>query len=144
MSVEDTLRRIRNLLEGLDVQPSQGAAQAAQNDDPITLGHVKSLENRFMTRLQASESFMVSQLDEATLATAMLTGIFVITCFYVFYFLMDNLLRARRCRCPDLSGWHLVVEAAKQSLAPVPAAPVAVVAEPVAMATGCPSGACQT
>ena len=66
---------------------------------------LKGFENRLMTRLQRGENFLVNQMDEQGLIITLGTLICIITAFYVFYFLMENMFRLRRCQC--LSGTDL-------------------------------------
>jgi hypothetical protein len=79
--------------------------------------NLKSMEDRFMVRLQRSEGYMTQQLEDNVLAGSIMTIVFVLTSLYLFYILLDNTLRLRRCKCPTEGSWDTVVNAAKLTLA---------------------------
>jgi len=101
--LKDLLRDLKTTLNSLsskvgdhEIQDSTSFASADQ---------LKGFENRLMTRLQRGENFLVNQMDEQGLVITLGTLICIITAFYVFYFLMENMFRLRRCQC--LSGTDL-------------------------------------
>ena len=77
---------------------------------------LKRMEDRMLARFQASENYLTDQMEEQSLAIGMMVGIFVMSSLYIFYYLVENLLRVYRCRCPQLKGWDMVVKAAKFSI----------------------------
>lgn len=79
--------------------------------------NMKSMEDRFMVRLQKSEGYMTQQLEDNVLAGSIMTIMFVLTSLYLFYILLDNTIRLRRCKCPTEGSWDTVVNAAKLTLA---------------------------
>lgn len=135
-------RRIQQLQAALAVlEPTTSAVAASESStEEVTLealAHkVTETERRLLGRFNAAEKFLLNQLDEQLLGTIMIVGLFLVTAFYVFYFLMENLLRLRRCRCPDVSpeNLNLMIRAAKyqcsqqeqqEAATAAPAAPVA-------------------
>lgn len=114
-------RRIQQLQSALAGLDGTGAAAAAEAEVPeeATLETLSKkmgdAERRLLGRFKSSEQFFLNQLDEQLLGTVMIVGLFILTAFYVFYFLMENLLRLRRCRCPDVSpnDWNILLQAAR-------------------------------
>ena len=135
-------RRIQQMqaaLSSLDVPAAASAADAEPEE--VTLKSVSTqvsdAERRMLGRFNASEKFLLNQLDEQLLGTIMIVGLFILTAFYVFYFLMENLLRLRRCRCPDVTpgDWNVLLSAARCTLAQQASEAVAASAPPAPPAT---------
>jgi hypothetical protein len=123
-SAHDVLARLKDLqtqLNGMvrEARPEEALSQMAARatpDESLPLDQqLKKMEDRMMARFQASENYLTGQMEEQSLAIGMMVGIFVMSALYIFYYLIENLLRVRRCRCPQLDGWDMVVKAAKFS-----------------------------
>lgn len=140
-----TIRQLQASLAGLDERgASASAASEPEVPEEATLESVSKkvgdTERRLLGRFNSSEKFMLNQLDEQLLGTVMIVGLFILTAFYVFYFLMENLLRLRRCRCPEVSGndWSVLLRAARYQCNKE-AAELAAEAPSVAAAAAAPS-----
>jgi hypothetical protein len=138
MSSQQLHNKLQNLQEALsslleEVQPD------SENKAPNQL---KKIEDRILTRFTHSENFLVNQLEESVLAGSLMVTIFVMICLYIFYILIENLIRIKLnrlvCKCPT-EGWDSVVNASKLILAsakaqtaqPVPPQSVPVSSVPV-------------
>lgn len=126
MATDATERRaeLRRRIQQLQTSLSQLDARAGlvadvEAGDEVTLDTMAQklgdTERRLLNRFNAAEKFLVNQLDEQLLGSILMVGLFILTAFYVFYFLMENMLRLRRCRCPDVSlnDWTVVLRAAR-------------------------------
>lgn len=111
---EERIRhQIRQLQQALEAVP----------EEPATLDSISKrlgdAEKNLLKRLNVSERVMLSQLDEQLLGTVMIVGLFVFTAFYVFYFLLENMLRFHRARLPSIGQQDidLLVRAARYQCA---------------------------
>jgi len=105
-------RRIQQLQSSLAAMEDAPAA----DPEPVPEVTLQSLskqltqaEHRIQSRFQSSERYLLQQFDDQTLASVMITGLMIATGLYVMYFLIENLMRLRRCRCPDISAGDLEV-----------------------------------
>jgi hypothetical protein len=76
------------------------------------MNRLKAMEERMLARINTSEVFLVNQMEEQSLAVGIMTAIVVMSALYVFYVMIEQLTRIRRCRCPT-DGWETVVKVAR-------------------------------
>jgi uncharacterized membrane protein (DUF106 family) len=128
-SLQSKLQGLQEALGSLldDLKENQPVSNVSTrfNDEKL-----KKMEERYMVRMQASESFLVQQMEENMLASAVMITVFILTSLYLFYILLENSLRLRRCKCP-VEGWDVVVNASKLTLAREAAAQAVANAPPV-------------
>lgn len=113
---EEIRRRIQQLQATLAAMDPAVPAQAEEDATLNSISQkVTDVERRMVNRYASAEKFLLQQMDEQLLGTIMIVGLFILTSFYVFYFLMDNLLRIRRCKCPDMTyeDLQLILKAAR-------------------------------
>jgi len=113
-SLYDKLQKLQEAVGALieDLPQQANADPDASGGSVVNANRLKKMEDRFMVRMQASEGFLVQQIEENVLASAFVVTVFMVTALYIFYILVENSLRLRRCRCPA-DGWDVVVNAAK-------------------------------
>lgn len=89
---------------------------AAEPDDVVTLDtvmkRVSDLDRHVLGRFSLAEKVLLNQLDEQLLGYIMIVGLFIFTSFYVFYFLVENMIRSRIPRI-DSCDINLIVRAAR-------------------------------
>lgn len=116
----DRAERIRRQIQQLQ----QSLETVQEEQQPASLDSIAKrlgdAERKLLSRFSASEKFMLNQLDEQLLGTVMIVGLFVFTAFYVFYFLMENMLRFHKARLPSIGQQDvdLLVRAARFTLEP--------------------------
>jgi len=121
-SRETMLSKLRDLQQQVGVivnelNPDEEDESEAGRVNTRTLEiQLQKVEDRMLARFQATENYLTNQMEEQSLAIGMMVGIFVMSSLYIFYYLIENMLRIRRCRCPQLEGWEAVVKAANFSL----------------------------
>lgn len=120
MSADDRRRELQQRIHQL--QQSLASIEASQQEPPAeatlqtVATQISNAEKRILQRFNSSERYVMQQMDDQTLASVMITGLMIASGLYVMYFLIENLFRVRRCRCPEVSSSDIEVVVAASKI----------------------------
>lgn len=122
MSADDQLKGL--LTRWLTVQLEHSKSTPPPAEEPTEL---KKVEDRLLSRFNATESFLMNNLDEHAAVTGILVSVFVMMCLFLFYRLIEQSLAVQFRRLPNWSHdqWNAVLAASQYTIRAASAATVA-------------------
>lgn len=123
MSADDQLKGL--LTRWLTVQLEQSKPVTPAAEEPTEL---KKVEDRLLSRFNATESFLMNNLDEHAAVTGILVSVFVMMCLFLFYRLIEQSLAVQFRRLPNWTDnqWNAVLAASQYTIRSASAATVPV------------------
>lgn len=115
------LYKINEEFKGLlhEIDPQQQAAPSSIN--------TTEMDSIFARRLRVNRDHILMEMEQQSMAIAIITMACVLSAFWVFYKLVEQLIRRgqqQQCTCTSSAEWLAVVSAARRILT-VPLAPEA-------------------
>lgn len=117
----DIIQHLQNIQQQVnDVLESINVPQPTRNEPETFPRVIRILEEKVTKQLKHMEHNLMLQSEEQILAMGVVICIFVLCALYVVYFLINNMLYIRRCKCPNVD-WQAIVAALGQHTTDVPA-----------------------